>query len=134
MSLNDEERRIIVGLEYEKALQTYNKINILVAGEAWDFIANRLYYALFHAVTALLVNDGHTAESHKGKVLVFGQFYVKTGLFTKDEAKLYSRLQTMRENADYNCAFQTSEEEIVPFIKPVGELIEKIHTMLTFLE
>jgi len=99
----------------------------------WDFVANRLYYALFHAVSALLVNEGYIADSHKGKVILFGQYFVKTGKFSIDEGKLYSRLQTMRELADYNCAFQTSKEEILPFVEPSRLFVEKIYRNLTIL-
>jgi len=133
MSLNPEERRAIVELEYEKATSIINQLNVLIREEMWDFVANRLYYALFHAVSALLVNEGYIADSHKGKVILFGQYFVKTGKFSIDEGKLYSRLQTMRELADYNCAFQTSKEEILPFVEPSRLFVEKIYRNLTIL-
>ena len=53
MSLSNEERRIIVGLEYEKALHTIAQIPELEKLGFWDNIANRLYYAVFHAVNAI---------------------------------------------------------------------------------
>lgn len=54
MSLNDEERRIIVNLELEKAINTMAQIPALQELGYWDNIANRLYYAVFHAVYTLL--------------------------------------------------------------------------------
>ena len=65
MSLNDEERRIIVNLELEKATNTMTQISELQKLGYWDNIANRLYYAVFHAVNALLINDGHPVNTHK---------------------------------------------------------------------
>ena len=134
MSLKPEERKAIVELEYEKAVSIIEKIDVLIREEMWDIVANRLYYSLFHAVSALLVNDEHIAESHKGKVIVFGQFYIRTGVFSLEDGKLYSRLQTMRELADYNCAFQTSKDEILPFVEPSKALIAKIRQKLTILD
>ena len=55
MSLNDEERKILVGLEIEKSRRTFAEIEILRQAGLWDNIANRLYYAAFHAVSALLL-------------------------------------------------------------------------------
>ena len=92
----------------------------------WDNIANRLYYAIFHAVSALLINDGHSVNTHKGVVVLFGQHYVRTGIFSMDDGRLYSQLQTMREKGDYNCAYQTSEDEIEPLIEPTQILVDKI--------
>lgn len=57
MGLNEEERRIIVGLEYDKATSIMQQIEGLQSLGYWDNIANRLYYVLFHAVSALLCSS-----------------------------------------------------------------------------
>jgi len=126
MSLNDEERRTVVRLQLEKAHKTFNQIALLREAGYWDNVANRLYYALFHAVSALLINDGYNVGSHRGAVGAFGQNYVITGIFTIEEGKLYSRLQDLREKSDYNCKFDAQEKDVVPLIEATKALIEKI--------
>ena len=126
MSLTDEERAILVNLEYEKGKSFLEQAEIIVELGYWDMVANRLYYAVFHAVSALLIKNGHKVGTHKGVVLLFGQHYIKTGIFSINEGRLYSQLQTMREKADYVCTFQTSQEEIVPMLEPARKMIEKI--------
>lgn len=126
MILNEEERKIIVGLEIEKAENIVSQINELEKLSYWDNIANRLYYALFHAVSALLIFDKHNVSTHKGSIVLFGQFYIKTGVFNINDGRLFSQLQTIREKSDYNCAYQTSEDEIKPLIYPTIELIKRI--------
>ena len=126
MGLTEEERRIIVQLEIEKAQSIMAQIESLKVLKYWDNIANRLYYAIFHAVSALLINDGHSVNTHKGVVVLFGQHYVRTGIFDMADGKLYSQLQTMREKGDYNCTYQTSEDEVLPLIEPAHILINKI--------
>ena len=126
MSLNEEERKIIVGLEIEKAENIVSQINELEKLSYWDNIANRLYYALFHAVSALLIFDKHNVSTHKGSIVLFGQFYIKTGVFNINDGRLFSQLQTIREKSDYNCAYQTFEDEIKPLIYPTIELIKRI--------
>ena len=126
MSLSDEERRIIVGLEYEKACKTIDKaLEYLTLGH-WDTVANRLYYSLFHAVNALLIYDGHSVNTHRGVISVFGNDYIRTGIFPKEAGRLYSDLQTLRNNSDYNCSFDATEEEIKPMVEPTRQLIEDI--------
>lgn len=130
MSLTDEERDMLVKLEYEKGLSFIEQAERIAELGYWDIVANRLYYAVFHAVSALLINDGHKVSTHKGVVLLFGQHYIKTGRFTINDGRLYSQLQTMREKADYVCAFQASREEIVPMLNPARSMIEKIGKLL----
>ena len=43
MKLNDEERQIMVNLEYEKALSFLEQAEKIAAMDLWDVVANRLY-------------------------------------------------------------------------------------------
>ena len=131
MSLTDEERAILVNLEYEKGKSFLEQAEKIVELGYWDMVANRLYYAVFHAVSALLIKNGHKVGTHKGVVLLFGQHYIKTGIFSINEGRLYSQLQTMREKADYVCTFQTSQEEIIPMLEPARKMIEKIGAIVS---
>lgn len=126
MSLSEEERRIVVHLELEKANRIFSQIEALRTLGYWDNIANRLYYALFHAVSALLIHDGHNVSTHKGVVVAFGQHYIRTGVFPLADGKLYSQLQTIREKSDYNCTYDMQEKDLLPLIAPSKLLIEKI--------
>jgi len=126
MSLNDEERRIIVGLEYEKACKTMEKVAEYQTLGHWDTIANRLYYALFHAVSALLIHDNHPVNTHKGVMALFGNYYIRTEIFPSDAGRLYSDLQTIRNNSDYNCSYNATKAEIEPLIEPTIQLIASI--------
>ncbi len=58
MSLGDEERKIMVEFEIERAHRLMDQFLILENAKLWDTLANRVYYAVFHAVTALLIKMG----------------------------------------------------------------------------
>ena len=59
MSLSENERSIIVNREIEKAEKTFDDVLFCGRANKWETAANRLYYALFHAMSALLISDGH---------------------------------------------------------------------------
>lgn len=130
MSLTEDERKIIVKREYEKALSFIEQAEGNAKMEYWEVVANRMYYAVFHAVSALLVKDGHKVGTHRGTVMAYGLHYVKTGIVTPDEGSLYSQLQSMREDADYNCAFQAEPEKMKALLPLAIGLIEKIGKLL----
>ena len=131
MSLSEEERTIIVVLEIEKAQRIFSQINRLAELGYWDNVANRLYYSLFHAVSALLIQDGHKVSTHKGLAAAFGQYYVKTGVVGADDGRLYAQLQALREKSDYNCTYDAEEEDIRPRIEQAKALIDKITQLIT---
>lgn len=88
-------------MEYERACSCLKQAEGNASMDFWDVVANRLYYAVFHAVSALLIKDGYKVGTHKGAMLIFGQNYVKTGMFTAEDSKLYSNHQMMREGFLY---------------------------------
>lgn len=126
MSLSDNERLIIVKREMEKAKRTFDDTVFNANEDKWEAAANRLYYALFHAVSALLIYDGYNVKSHRGIMALFGEHYIRTGIFDKKDGSLFSDLVIMRDNADYNCFFEADKEKIQPFIEPTRLMIEKV--------
>ena len=86
--------------------------------------------SIFHAVSALLIKDGHNVSTHKGTLVMFGQHYVKTGIFPTDASKLYIKLQTMREKSDYNCVYVTTADEMQPLFDPEREFIAKVGSLI----
>lgn len=102
MSLSQEERTIVVGLELEKADKFLAQANAVAALGIWDVVANRIFYAAFHAVSALLIHDYIEVRSRKGAGLMFGYKYVIPGIFSAEDGRLYAKLQDLREKSDYN--------------------------------
>ena len=130
MSLTDEERRIIVDLEVEKAYRTYSAAVLLVENEQWESAANRLYYALFHSVNALLIHDGHKVSTHKGSHALFGQYYIKTGRLPREYSSIYQKLEAIRDEGDYNWAYNVSSTDIMEKVSPAKEMIDAIADMV----
>lgn len=52
--------------------------------------------------------------------------YVKTGILPVEYGRLYSQLQTMREESDYNCVYEVEPEELEDRIDPARQLLEDI--------
>ena len=130
MSLSDEERKIIVEFEIEKAHRLIDQFPILEDAKLWDTLANRVYYAVFHAVTALLIKYGLHAASHQGVSVLFSKHFVKEGLIDVEYGSFFARLENMREKSDYTCLFETTEEEVLPMIPKAKELVSIIENLL----
>ena len=130
MSLTNDERTTLVTLELKKARETFEEITILTTANKWSGAANRLYYAVFHAINALLIHDGHITNTHKGSHAVFNLNYIKTGILPIEYGRLYNQLQTMREESDYNCVYEVEGDELRERIEPAQKLIEEIERLV----
>jgi len=130
MSLSNEERRIMVELEIERAEKIMQQFAVLQEQQYWDTLVNRMYYAAFHAISALLIHNAMPVHTHKGALIRFNKEFVRTGKFTVEEGRLFSQLEGLRERGDYNCFIDASLEEVVPLIEPLKALIAKIETLV----
>ena len=131
MSLDKEKRDTVISLEIAKAFTTQEEVDLLVEKVYWNAAANRLYYSVFHAVSALLIHDGIRIKSHKGAGVMLNQHYIQTNKISPELGKLYRRLELMREESDYNCFYNTSPEELKKELEPARELIKTIAKMVS---
>ena len=126
MSLKEQDRKSLVILGLEKSDKLLEDVSWLIEKGSWSLVANRLYYALFHAVRSLLISEAHPVGTHRGAVIQFSLYYIKTGIFDSQDGKLYSRLQQLREDGDYNCVIEVEQEDVEDKIEPTRMLINKI--------
>ena len=126
MSLSDEERTVIVQKELERAHETFEEIEIMRQAGKWNGAANRIYYAVFHAVNALFINDGLQTVRHKGSHALFSQHYIKTGKLPMDFGRFYNNLQTLREKSDYNCFYNVEEQDVIDGMEKANQFISAI--------
>ena len=131
MSLSFDERKAVVEFRIEKARRAFEQAQGVVELQYWETIANRLYYAAYNAVSAMLIAYGYTAHSHDGVIHLFGQHFVKPGLVDIKDGKLYHHLFSMRLTGDYDDTYGLTSEDVLPLIAPASELSDKVIDIAT---
>lgn len=74
--------------------------------------ANRLYYAVFSAMRAVLALDGFDSKKHSGIIARFRQCYIKSGIFSTEMSKIIDDLEVIREDSDYDDFYIISKEDV----------------------
>lgn len=128
MTLSPDEKNSIINYRKEKSLQTFKEANDNALLGNWSLTANRLYYSVFYLIIALNIKNGESSKSHSGAFSLFSKRYISTGMLSKEESSLYRRLFTMRQSGDYDDLFDWEEEDVLPLIPQVKELLMKIQT------
>ena len=124
MTINNREDYIKYRLQ--RAEESYNDALILADNNRWNTVINRLYYACFYAVIALLLKNDIETQTHDGSRTQFGLIYIKSGLIDKRYGKLYSKLFDLRQKGDYGDLFDYDKETVLPWIDSVREFINEI--------
>ena len=97
----------------------------------WNTAVNRLYYACYYAVIALLIDKDINAQTHSGVRQMFGLHFIKSGLIDKDSGKFYTDIFDMRQTGDYDDYIDFRKEDVLDLIEPANELISKIEMLLS---
>jgi hypothetical protein len=119
-------REEYVNYRFHRAEESYEEALILAKEERWNAVINRLYYACFYAVIALLIKNNISTQTHDGARTQFGLIFVKTGIIDKESGKLFSKLFDYRQKGDYGDLFDYDEELTKPLINKVNEFLIKI--------
>lgn len=130
MSLSQEERDAVVSYRIEKAENTLNEAKKIATLGLWNTVANRLYYPLYHAITALLIKNGYTVHTHAGAISLIGLHFVKTNILSMEDNRLLKRMYNLRQEGDYEDFIEVSEEDIEEYLPSVEALITKINSLV----
>jgi uncharacterized protein (UPF0332 family) len=81
--MTDDPTKALVKYRIERAEETYKEALLMRTEDHWNACANRLYYACFYAVSALLVKYGLSSSKHSGIKSLFNQYILKKEILIK---------------------------------------------------
>lgn len=81
--------------------------------EAKDYASanNRAYYAIFHAMRAVLALDGEDFKKHSVVIVRFTLNYLKPEILPREYSKLISNASLIRNRSDYEDFYICSVED-----------------------
>lgn len=96
----------------------------------YDSCVSRSYYAMFFMVEAVLLTRNLSASSHKGVISLFGEHFVKTGVFNRDIGKALSDAYDKRLIGDYAIGFALTEKEARDLLETAKNFVQKLKQYL----
>ena len=114
----------------QKAKETIKEVETHIENKFWNTAINRMYYACFYAVGALLVKHGIETSSHSGTRQQFGQLFVKTEKIDRILAKHYTDLFEKRHKGDYNDFYDYDEKTVTRLLPLSKNFIKKIEELM----
>ncbi len=128
-----EKRSAVVGYWFEKAEESITSARREFGASSFSFAMNRLYYAAFYAVSALLMAHKLTFRKHSGVRAAFHQQFIKTGLLERKWGRLYDQLFEDRQEGDYVVFIsfepvyvETQLDQCTQFLEQIRSLIPSI--------
>ena len=126
----DEEKKILSQVRLEKAKENLTAAFTLISSNDCKIASTRTYYAVFHAMRAVLALDGVDMKHHSGVISEFRKRYLKTEIIDRKMSATISELFDLRTDCDYDNFFVISKEETKSAVTKADEFVKTIEKYL----
>ena len=124
--MTDEPTKALIKYRIERAEETYKEALLMRTESHWNACANRLYYACFYAVSALLAKYELSSSKHSGIKSLFNQHIIKKKILGSAKGKLYNQLFEARQEGDYVDFVSFNRDLVEPWVLNVENFIKDV--------
>lgn len=126
-------REEVIKYRRERARETLEEAEIMFNNGKLFATVNRIYYAAFYEVLALILTKGFSSSKHSGVRSLFNREFVKSKIISEKDGEFYNKMYEFRQRGDYEDFVEFAKEEVKgwldktkDFIDSVEQVIEKI--------
>ena len=123
----------LIRFRRDRARETLADARMLMRDGSPASALNRIYYAMFYEVLALLQTQDLASAKHSGVRALFNERFVKTGIVPVEQGRLFARMYDFRQKGDYGDFVQIQPEKVadwleqaVAFIDELDQIVEAI--------
>ena len=129
--MDSDEIKNLSNYRLEQAKENLEEAIALLNINKFKGASNRAYYAIFHAIKAILALEETDFKKHSSVIAYFNKNYISTEIFPKELGKRVSTARYYREKSDYVDFYVVTKEECEEQIKTAEELIKLVKIYLT---
>ena len=126
----NKETLTLINYRLERARESLEEAKLLFDRGHTNTYVNRLYYACFYAVSALLLTKGFSSAKHSGIRSFFHQNFVKTGRLDKSLGQIYDKLYDNRQKSDYVDLINFEAHEVNDWYDEAEKIVQKIQNLI----
>ena len=113
-----------------KAKDTLADARVLLCGGSAFSALNRIYYAMFYEVLALLLTRDLSSAKHTGVRALFNEHFVKADIVPVELGRLFSRMYDFRQKSDYGDFVTIQQEKVHEWLGQADAFIEQIDAII----
>jgi len=125
-----KEERSLIEYRMKRAHETLDEARIMFDAGRINAYVNRLYYACFYAVSALLLTKGLTTSKHSYLRSLLHRDFIKTGAIPADLGIHFDLLFNGRQKSDYSDFVTFKAEDVAGWLKSTEEFIAHIDRLI----
>lgn len=132
--MTPEQRGQIVEQWLQKADEALNDAAVLYGQQSLTGTANRCYYAMFYAASALTIRDGQALHKHRAVISYLHREYVKTGRISEESGRAILTAFDRRTEADYHALLRYGMADVSDLLEEARRFVSEIRSLLQPVE
>jgi uncharacterized protein (UPF0332 family) len=129
-----KEEKALIAYRMERAHEAIEEARMLFDTGHFNAYVNRLYYACFYAVSALLLTKKISTSKHGYLRSFMHREFVKTGLIPKELGRHFDLLFGSRMEGDYADFTTFKADEVVGWLEQTQAFVKHIEGLISKLE
>lgn len=121
-----KETKSLIRYRTERSNETLEDAKLLFANGKLFSSVNRIYYAMYYAVNALLLTKNLSSSKHSGVLALFNKEFVNKKIIDKESGKFFNEMFEFRQKADYKDLVEFRKEDIELWLEKASLFISKI--------
>jgi len=114
----------------DKAKETLADARILLREGSPSSALNRIYYAMFYEVLALLYTKDLSSAKHSGVRALFNEHFVKAGAVPVVLGRRFSRMYDFRQKSDYGDFVKIQPEKVNDWLEQAAAFIDEMDKII----
>jgi hypothetical protein len=125
-----QEKEALILYRLERARESLEEASLLLRNGHSNTFVNRLYYACFYAVSALLLSKDLYSAKHSGVRALFHYNFVKSGAVTVELGHIYDKLFRNRQKGDYVDLVHFDVDEVKDWHDEAEDFVKRIEVLI----
>ena len=128
----DEKKRHLIEHRLKQTKETLEDANFLFENNrSLRGVINRVYYALFYAVLALLVLEPFESSKHSGVIGYFNRRFIKDGVFSPEMGRYLNIAFEARQESDYKEFVELTKENVKELLIHAETFVNEVKKYLS---
>ncbi len=127
----EADKKALAQYRLEQAGESLDEAKFLLTGEKSPrSIINRVYYAMFYAILALLIYEPYSSSKHSGVLGYFNRRFIKEGVFNREMGRWVNKAFELRQRGDYREYFEVTRDQSADLVAKAGQCVSIVRTHL----
>ena len=132
MRVEADNKKMLAQYRLEQAGESLDEAKFLLSGKKKSprSIINRVYYAMFYAILALLIYEPYSSSKHSGVLGYFNRRFIKAGVFDREMGRWVNKAFELRQRGDHREYFEVTREQAAELMAKAGQFVSNVRSHL----